>query len=504
MKSYLSADRFPKLGILLTFLFCCLLIPDTTKAQDKPYRVACPIGTRPLPHGVTVDPLIDSLVAFMCVDNRGNVFLIGNILNQSGGTVGVQTGTGAPTGTCVATDIYVDTTSAQLYTCNGGVWTLATAASFTFTQTGLEPILTATVGTNPILNFSAQNQSEGTFLAGPIPTGSATKPSFEVAYTNSSTTGTPTVSGISLTATSVAVYTQTNSLGAHTAPDGAGWTLINNALGNGSTYYKNLSVITNLTATTTQTSATWTAQLQFFGGSITSFTASGASSNCGTGCIQATLVITAGHAVLVRGEWSSASKDFTDAQATDNCGNNYSFVSHAFPDGGSGIGLDMFVANNAVGGTCVIQVKTSASHATNWSSMIAWDLTGPTSFYAGEKGPYTFRRISPQDIFTATGGLGFSQIQGVSKISGTCTASGANSYNSCTDTLTWPVPFADNNYIVVALCVDPNVNNALQPSSEAATLTVASHSTTQVVLTTQTQRTINATCTELHAIGLHP
>jgi hypothetical protein len=97
---------------------------------------------------------------------------------------------------------------------------------------------------------------------------------------------------------------------------------------------------------------------------------------------------------------------------------------------------------------------------------------------------------------------GFTQIEAVKKTSGNCTTT-SSSYDSCTDSLTWPTAFADTNY--VAVCGGLNTATAGDGSSNnATTLTTDTYSTSGLTVFTQTQRGATGTFTEIHCIGVHP
>jgi hypothetical protein len=99
---------------------------------------------------------------------------------------------------------------------------------------------------------------------------------------------------------------------------------------------------------------------------------------------------------------------------------------------------------------------------------------------------------------------GFTQAQTIKK-TGNCTiASGGASYDTCTDTLTWPVAFADTNYVISCTGVQPAVNGGNPANNQAPTLTISSYTASQVIMITQNQRTATAHYTEIHCIGIHP
>ena len=99
---------------------------------------------------------------------------------------------------------------------------------------------------------------------------------------------------------------------------------------------------------------------------------------------------------------------------------------------------------------------------------------------------------------------GFTLIQAVKKVSSTCTPGSSSSFDACTDTLTWPAPFADTGYMVTVSCLQTAANTGVPGNNQAPHLIIQSYSTTQVVVITQQLRTITSNCSEIHAIGLHP
>jgi hypothetical protein len=413
----------------------------------------------------------------------------------------LSSGAGPPSGACTGNQVYLDTTSGTLYTCSGATWTPANTGggSFSYSETGLDQLFTSsTSGTH--LTQTAQSTLPGYALLGPIPSTSASNPVFESATASQGTASPATISGSPAAATSVAIVLIKTSSGTQ-AGTPTGFTAFPGNAGGFDAFYQNLSSTAQINVSSSFTTTGWAASLNFLGGAITSIPHTGAGfASCGNGCISGTLgPLTSGNTVVVFLGWVSGTGVPRDTSCTDNLGNSY--LTSVVAGGPSNIATVVCIAQNVVAGTATITARTSL--VALWGNASAYELAGTGAYYSGSVGPWVFRPVTPADLSGATGGLGFTKIQAMTKAPG-CTASGANSYNSCTDTLTWPVPFADNGYVVNVTCVDPNVNNALQPNSEAATVTVASHSATQVVVTTQTQRTINATCTEIHVIGVHP
>src|ERR1700676_1313199 len=97
----------------------------------------------------------------------------------------------------------------------------------------------------------------------------------------------------------------------------------------------------------------------------------------------------------------------------------------------------------------------------------------------------------------ATGG--FSQVKAATKNSNCTTTS--SSYDNCNDTVTWPGAFADTSYSITCSGEAPTTGGV---SAVAATLNIISHTTTTVVVQTQTQRSESANYTTIYCQGIHP
>ena len=98
---------------------------------------------------------------------------------------------------------------------------------------------------------------------------------------------------------------------------------------------------------------------------------------------------------------------------------------------------------------------------------------------------------------------GFTQVQSVKKTSSTCTPATSSSFDNCTDTLTWPAPFADTGYVASCSGVQPAANGA-SGSVQAPMLVIKSYSTTTITVITQQERSITSNFTEIHCLGIHP
>lgn len=99
-------------------------------------------------------------------------------------------------------------------------------------------------------------------------------------------------------------------------------------------------------------------------------------------------------------------------------------------------------------------------------------------------------------------GSSFSQIQGVKLAPGCNTGGGSNS--ACNDTLTWPTPFADSAYIAVCMGVTPAAFIGQSTSNQNPVPTISSKTATNIVVTTQTSRSLAAQYDEIDCIGIHP
>jgi hypothetical protein len=106
---------------------------------------------------------------------------------------------------------------------------------------------------------------------------------------------------------------------------------------------------------------------------------------------------------------------------------------------------------------------------------------------------------------TTSGCNGFSQIEVVKKTSSTCAITGGASYQTCSDTLTWPVAFADAGYVVTCTGVDPSAAGT-GTGNQSEVLIINSYNASTVTVLTQQNRGggPNANFTEIHCQGIHP
>lgn len=503
--------KSPKLGTCLTvrkvFLAMCLffLLPSLSKAQDKPFRVPCPTGTRPLPHGVTVDPSIDNLVAFLCVDKNGNVFFISDNFQTTTGNPagGAQTGSGAPTGSCAANVLYVDTTTGRLYTCNGGTWTPAVASGFTYAETGLDALFSNTINSG---GFALQQNANATLpgyaLLGPVPNNSNTNPVFETATISVGGSSPATISGIPIAATSIGVVLIKTASGVNSATP-SGFTAFSGMGGGFQAFYQNLSSTVQINVSSSFTTTAWVASLNFLGGAITSIPHSGTGfASCGGGCISGSLgPIASGNTVIVFLGWASGTGTPRDTVCTDNIGNSY--LTASVVGSSSTIATVTAIAQNSPAGTATITCRTSLGAL--WGNASAYELAGTGPYYTGPIGPYTFRPITTADLTGSVGGLGFSKIQAQS--SAGCTTA-ATSYSNCDVTLTWPTAFIDTGYIPVCMGKDTNMQASGGDGStgDVPSVFIRSFTASQIVVAERTDaaRAITNTNITIYCWGLHP
>lgn len=104
-------------------------------------------------------------------------------------------------------------------------------------------------------------------------------------------------------------------------------------------------------------------------------------------------------------------------------------------------------------------------------------------------------------VTSITGGSTTGITQGTATTS-TC-LTGAASYSSCRTVLTWPAAFPDNIYVAVCNGFDLSVPADGTSAGEAPTVTMISHSTTTITVSTQTQRGQTAQYNEIDCIGWH-
>lgn len=331
-----------------------------------------------------------------------------------------------------------------------GVWNCAAQSTggltnFSFTETGLDGLLTASVSnptTTPNLSMLASTTQPGMVLAGPIPVNSTSNPVFELANVATSTGTSVAVTATPAAATSVALFFGTTGAGQNVpVPDGT-WSSFPGTPLNGSLpRFKNLSSSARLTAASTiSVSDSWSASLAFLGGSITSIPQTVAFSGCGTGCASGTLgSVTAGHVIAVYGYWATISGITpNDIRATDNLGNVYQTA--AISPNAAVNGNFLLIAQQLVTGAPTITVRTSTPM--NFGAVGAWELVGPTAYYTGSTGPWAFRRLGASDLGPLLGNFQ-SQISTTT----TCPTGGAAG-STCNFTITWPVAFSDSNYAV--------------------------------------------------------
>lgn len=320
-----------------------------------------------------------------------------------------------------------------------------TVTSFSYAEAGIDPLYSAVVTnptTTPLLTETANSVQPGMVLAGPVPTGSATNPSFESATANASTVNSTSVSvsGAPAAATTAAIFFGTTGTSQNVpVPDGT-WTVFpGGTIGSSNSHplFKNLSSSARITPTSTiVTSDSWSSSLAFLGGSITSIPQSTLSStSCGAGCATTTFsgAVTAGHTIVVYGYWASASFVPKNIKAIDTLGNTYTLMSIASNLGTNG--HFALVAQSVLGGTPTITVTATLSVL--FGGLVAFELAGPTSYYTGPNGPWNFRYLDPATL--AASGLATGIFQYFTQNLGADITGIAN--NSTTTLLTQAVTF---------------------------------------------------------------
>jgi hypothetical protein len=313
-------------------------------------------------------------------------------------------------GTCSVGQVFFNTTTNQLLVCTttnvltvvGGT---GSVTSFSYSETGIDPLMASSVTaptTTPNLNQVANTVQPGMVLAGPVPTGTSTNPTFENAGVNASTVNgtTVSVSGAPAAATSAAIMFGTTATGQNVpVPDGT-WTAFSGVAINGShPLFKNLSSNAKITPTSTiGASDSWSSSLAFLGGSISAISQStpSFSTACGVGCATTTFsgAVTAGHAIVVYGYWASGTAVPTNISASDTVGNTYVLMLIA-PNLGQN-GHFALVAQNVGAGTPTVTVRSVLS--TNIGGLVAYELAGPTAYYTGPTGPWQFRFLDPATL----------------------------------------------------------------------------------------------------------
>jgi hypothetical protein len=109
---------------------------------------------------------------------------------------------------------------------------------------------------------------------------------------------------------------------------------------------------------------------------------------------------------------------------------------------------------------------------------------------------------------TAGCGIGASKIQAVTYCPSGCTATGTpctttnSSFDTCDNSVPWPVAFADNNYSVVCNGVGP-VDGA-NPTTGRVAFQIASQSTLSVTFRTVTLGATTVRWTQINCTGSHP
>lgn len=432
----------------------------------------------------------------------------GQLYTCSGGAwtpATVSSGAGPPVGACAGNQVYLDTTTGTLYTCNGATWTPANTGggSFSYSETGLDSLFTSsTSGTH--LTQTAQATLPGYALLGPIPSNSASNPVFESATASQGAASPATISGSPAAATSVAIVLIKTANGANSATP-TGFTAFS-GMGSGfQAFYQNLSSTAQINVSSSFTTTAWTASLNFLGGAITSIPHTGAGfASCGSGCISGTLgPVTAGNTVVVFLGWVSATGVPRDTVCTDNLGNSY--LTSVVAPGPSNLATVVCIAQNFIAGTATITARTSL--AAFWGNASAFELAGTGAYYSGSVGPWGFRPISVADLTNSTAGLGFTQIKALSVSGATiCTPPSANTYDACSFTTSWTVPFPDNNYFVVCWAQDANANTGVAANNDTNNVygDPTGQTASQIKIIVQNNRGAAQKPARIDCIGIHP
>lgn len=104
---------------------------------------------------------------------------------------------------------------------------------------------------------------------------------------------------------------------------------------------------------------------------------------------------------------------------------------------------------------------------------------------------------SKGQVTSAINGVSLPMIQAAQMTTGICTT-GANSYDACDNTVTWPTPFADANYIVSCWGIGPSDPRATINGGKSGRLP------SSVVVTIVTEGSVAVTYNEIDCIGVHP
>ena len=417
----------------------------------------------------------------------------------------VSSGAGPPVGACTGNQVYLNTSTGSLYTCSGATWTPASTGggSFSYSETGLDQLFTSsTSGTK--LTQTAQSTLPGYALLGPIPSTSTSNPVFESATASQGTASPATISGSPAAATSVAIVLIKTGSGVNPGTP-TGFTAFS-GMGSGfQAFYQNLSSTAQINVSSSFTTTVWAASLNFLGGAITSIPHTGAGfASCGGGCISGTLgPVTAGNTVVVFLGWASGTGVPRDTVCTDNLGNSY--LTSVVAPGPSNLATVVCVAQNFIAGTATITARTSL--AAFWGNASAYELAGTGAYYSGSVGPWGLRPITTADLNGATGALGFTQIKALSVSGATiCTPPSASTYDACSFTTSWTVPFPDNNYFAVCFAYDNAANggNSATNDSEAVYGDQTAQTAASIKIVVQNLRSIAKKPARIDCIGIHP
>lgn len=490
------------------FTPAAITITGTTQDVSTQMNAVAPVLTRlvgvrifsgPPTGSCTAGQLaVDSTTGTLYSCNGGVWQLVGGVTN---------TGAGPPGGSCQPNQLYVDTTTGVLYTCNGGTWTPAaggggTVTGFSYSSSGLDPLMTSQVtnpSTTPNLAQTAANAPLNTFLAGPVNV-FLDKTAINTGNSNTvSITATPAVS----TESAISFAASNQAPNPIPAPSGGSWSTIDAGDNTYAIYTKAVGSTSPFTASTTLTNSNpWATTLSLVGGTpvfqqgvVIKSTVSGTVQGCHTAALTG---VVAGRSIIVLFNWTSASPSPTLFSVSDDKSDSYIALSRIQ----GSIGQAVFFAANVTGGTTnVTACIYDGSVSTGFKK--AYEISGISSFFTGANGPYSFRAIAPSDLTAALGSLGFSQIQVVQKTSGTCTPPSNNTYDACTDTLTWPIAFQDTNYVPLCWGTLPNANTGTPANNFSLNLFESSHTTTTITVITQNNRGTANNFSKINCVAVH-
>jgi hypothetical protein len=111
-------------------------------------------------------------------------------------------------------------------------------------------------------------------------------------------------------------------------------------------------------------------------------------------------------------------------------------------------------------------------------------------------------------LTTSSCGIGASKIQAATYCAGGCTVTGtpcttgSSSFDTCDNSISWPVAFADANYSVT--CTGVTAVDGSNPTTGRVNLQIASQSTISVTVRTVTLGASAVHWTQFNCTGVHP